>query len=164
MYKLVLSPLDQRHDYRPSTVEKFANQLSTAKMVSFSLALLTAFVGTTFAHPGHDVRAEAAARAEYRARPEYRSLSHCASTIKARDGPLIQRRMDMVDKLREKRGIQKRGWAEVLRTDHESSLDVTPESSAADIFGSDNACILQAETTEGPYCRSSNSQRALSKR
>lgn len=128
-------------------------------MIPFSVALLTAFIGTTFAHPGHDVRAEAAARAEFRARPEYRSLSHCASTIKARDGPLIQRRMDMVDKLREKRGIQKRGWAEVLRTDHQSSLDVAPGSSAEAIFGSNNACILQAETTEGPYCKCPNSPR-----
>lgn len=123
-------------------------------MVSFNLSALTFAViaGTVLAHPGHDVQAELERRMEYAARPEYRSLSHCQSKIKARDGARIQSRMEQVDRLREKRGIQKRNYISVLRTDHESDLDVTPTSDYTEIFGSTATCILQDEVTEGPYC------------
>lgn len=114
--------------------------------------VLTALAGVAVAHPGHDVQGEAARRSEYAARPEYRSLAHCASKIKARDGPRVQSRMDQVASLREKRGIQKRDYTDVLATDHESDLDVTPASDYTDIFGSTATCILQDEVTEGPYC------------
>lgn len=121
-------------------------------MARFSLAALALAATLAVAHPGHDVQAEAARRAAYAARPEYRSLDHCASAIKARDGPMIQRRMDEVNRLRAKRGIEKRSFVTVLATDHESDADVTPESSNEEIFGSTATCILQDETTEGPYC------------
>lgn len=119
---------------------------------SLPTLILAAIAGLAVAHPGHDVEAEAARRAEYAARPEYRSLDHCAAKIKARDGARIQSRMDQVASLREKRGIQKRSYITVLATDHESDADVTPASDYTDIFGSSATCILQDETTEGPYC------------
>lgn len=123
-------------------------------MVRLSLPALifVAIAGTVVAHPGHDVQAELERRIEYAARPEYRSLSHCEAKIKARDGPRIQSRVEQVDRLREKRGIQKRGYIAVLKTDHESDLDVTPSSDDTDIFGSTATCVLQDEVTEGPYC------------
>lgn len=117
-----------------------------------ALILAAVLAGTALAHPGHDVQAEAKRRKEYASRPEYRSLDHCANKIKARDAPRIQSRMDQIDRLREKRGIQKRSYITVLRTDHESTKDVTPTSDYEDIFGSTATCILQDEVTEGPYC------------
>lgn len=123
-------------------------------MARFSLFGLLALAAVTTAHPGQDVRAEAARRAAYAARPEYRSLSHCASAIKARDAPLIHRRKAQVNHHRAKRGLTRRDFADVLATDHESDADVTPDSSDEDIFGSTATCILQDETTEGPYCMS----------
>lgn len=122
-------------------------------MARFSLFGLLSLAALATAHPGHDVQAEAARRAEYAARPEYRSLDHCSAAIKARDGPMMQRRRDEVERLRAKRGIKnKRNFVTVLATDHESDADVTPDSSDEDIFGSTATCILQDETTEGPYC------------
>lgn len=122
--------------------------------LSLSSLVLAAIAGSVVAHPGHDVQAELERRIEYAARPEYRSLSHCESKIKARDAPRIQSRMEQVDRLRAKRGIQKRGYISVLKTDHESDADVTPTSDYTDIFGSTATCILQDEVTEGPYCTS----------
>lgn len=121
-------------------------------MARFSLAVFLSLAALAAAHPGHDVHAEAARRAEYAMRPEYRSLDHCASTIKARDGAMIQRRSDEVNRLRAKRGIKKRNFVTVLATDHESDADVTPSSSDEEVFGSTATCILQDEVTEGPYC------------
>ncbi|KAH8593634.1 Intradiol ring-cleavage dioxygenase [Bisporella sp. PMI_857] len=123
-------------------------------MVHFlsSVTLAVSLMGAALAHPGHDINLEIMERAAYAAQPEYRNLDHCAAEIKARDHQLIQRRMAMVDELRAKRGIKvKRTVAEVLAKNHQSSKAVTPDSSYTAIFGSNNSCILQPETTEGPY-------------
>lgn len=115
--------------------------------------LVASLMAGSLAHPGHDIQEEMMERAAYAARPEYRNLDHCAAEIKARDHEMIARRMATVDKLREKRGIKvKRTFAEVLAKDHQSTKVVTPDSPYADVFGSNNSCILQSETTEGPYC------------
>lgn len=121
-------------------------------MARLSLVVSLCLAALATAHPGHDAQAEAARRAAYASRPEYRSLDHCASAIKARDGPMIQRRRDEVNRLRAKRGLEKRNFVTVLATDHESDADVTPTSSYEEIFGSTATCILQDEVTEGPYC------------
>lgn len=122
---------------------------STVALVAVSL------LGPALAHPGHDINAEIEERAAFLSSPEYRSLDHCAAAIKARDAKMIERRMNIVNHQRRKRGlegIEGRSYEDVLATNHKSTKLVTPDSSAADVFGSNNSCILQAETTEGPYC------------
>ena len=122
-------------------------------MVYFTNFVFAALVaGPVFAHPGHDIAAEIAERAAYRRSPDYQGLGQCADAIKARDDLMIKRRIDQVHALQDKRGLKRRSLTDVLNKDHKSTKKVTPESSNADIFGSNNSCILQPETTEGPYC------------
>lgn len=105
------------------------------------------------AHPGHDIAEEIAERAAYLASDSYIGLSHCASSLKSRQAILINRRKAMVQHLRTKRGIVKRDFEEVLNTDHHSNASVTPESPDDIVFSGNASCILQPETTEGPYCK-----------
>lgn len=122
-------------------------------MTRFTALVAAALVVVpAYAHPGHDVKAEAAERALYRNSVEYRSLASCSGEIKARDHLMVKRRMEQVSQLRQKRGLKRRDLDDVLNKDHKSTKNVTPDSSAADIFGSNASCILQPETTEGPYC------------
>ncbi|KAF2634464.1 aromatic compound dioxygenase [Massarina eburnea CBS 473.64] len=121
-------------------------------MVHLTSLLATALtILPILAHPGHDVAQEAAERAAYRRSPEYQDLAPCAAEIKARDSLMIERRMEQVRQLQEKHGIKSRSLTDVLNKNHQSSKQVTPSSPAADIFGSNSSCILQPETTEGPY-------------
>ncbi|PSN71708.1 aromatic compound dioxygenase [Corynespora cassiicola Philippines] len=123
-------------------------------MVHFSaatLAFATLFAGSSFAHPGHDISEEIAERAAFLSSTQYTSLDHCADKLQARSAEMIARRKAMVANLRVKRGLLKRDFEEVLNTDHHSELDVTPDSPDDVIFGANSSCILQPETTEGPY-------------
>ncbi|KAH6655239.1 Intradiol ring-cleavage dioxygenase [Truncatella angustata] len=113
--------------------------------------LATSLVGGVMAHPGSDIQAEIERSAAWQAHPEYRSLKPCQGAIKARDHKLVSARMEKFDKLREKRGMEKRTFQEVLTTNHHSNKTVTPDSTPEEIFGSDNSCILQPTVTEGPY-------------
>lgn len=122
-------------------------------MVHFTALIVAAFtVLPIFAHPGHDVEAEAAEREAYRRSPDYQSLAPCAAEIKARDHKMIQRRIEQVRQIQQKRGLERRSLTDVLNKDHKSTKAVTPSSPTTDIFGSNSSCILQPETTEGPYC------------
>lgn len=120
--------------------------------IAFAASLF--FSATVVAHPGHDVAEEIAERAAFLASDSYSGLSHCADTLKSRQAALINRRKAMVHHLRTKRGIMKRDFEEVLNTDHHSNASVTPESPDDVIFAGNASCILQPETTEGPYCES----------
>ncbi|KAK9419065.1 putative Intradiol ring-cleavage dioxygenase [Seiridium unicorne] len=122
-----------------------------ARYLSTVALLATSLMGGAMAHPGADIQAEIAERAAWQAHPEYRSLKSCESTIKARDHKLVSARMEKFDHLREKRGLEKRTFKEVLLTNHHSNKTVTPDSTPEEIFGSDNSCILQPHVTEGPY-------------
>lgn len=77
-----------------------------ASIISVSLIGLTGFVS---AHPGHDVKAEAAERAAFlqNAPIHSRSLSQCASKLKARghERRSVARRETAVKHLRRRRGI-----------------------------------------------------------
>jgi hypothetical protein len=106
------------------------------------------------AHPGHDIAEELAERAAYLASDSYTGLDHCADTLKSRQAALISRRKAMVHHLRTKRGIVKRDFDDVLNTDHHSNASVTPDSPDDVVFAGNASCILQPETTEGPYCMS----------
>ncbi|CAG8960935.1 hypothetical protein HYFRA_00002473 [Hymenoscyphus fraxineus] len=123
-------------------------------MVRFlcNAVLAASLMGGVFAHPGQDIQEEMIERNAYAASPDYQNLDHCAAEIKERDHELVARRMAMVDELRQKRGIKvKRTFAEVLAKNHQSTKKITADSPYSTIFGSNNSCILQAETTEGPY-------------
>lgn len=125
-------------------------------MVYFSgafIAFVASLLSTSIsAHPAHDLSEEIAERAAFLSSTEYASLDHCAEQLQARSAKLIARREAMVEHLRKKRGIFKRDFETVLNTNHHSNQTITPDSSNEAIFGSNNSCILQAETTEGPYC------------
>ncbi|KAF2023495.1 aromatic compound dioxygenase [Setomelanomma holmii] len=124
-------------------------------MVHFSLAFVAAaaiFLSRlAFAHPGHDINEEIAERAAFFSSTEYTNLDHCAEKLQARSAVMIERRKAMVEHLRAKRSIKKRDFDTVLNTDHHSNQSVTPNSPSDVIFGANSSCILQAETTEGPY-------------
>lgn len=128
------------------------------KMVYFppsfiALAASLFFSAPAVAHPGHDIAEEIAERAAYLASDSYTGLAHCAETLKSRQAGLISRRKAMVQQLRTKRGIVKRDFEEVLNTDHHSNASVTPDSPDDIVFAGNASCILQPETTEGPYCK-----------
>ncbi|KAH7071150.1 extracellular dioxygenase [Paraphoma chrysanthemicola] len=124
-------------------------------MVQFSLATVATvaafFSSPVFAHPGHDISEEIAERAAFLSSTEYTNLDHCTEKLRARAAGMIERRKAMVEYLRIKRSIAKRDFDTVLNTDHQSNQDVTPDSPSDVIFGSNSSCILQPETTEGPY-------------
>lgn len=116
-----------------------------------ALAASLFFSAPAVAHPGHDIAEEIAERAAYIASDSYTGLSHCAETLKSRQAALISRRKAMVQHLRTKRGIVKRDFEDVLNTDHQSNASVTPDSPDDVVFAGNASCILQPETTEGPY-------------
>ncbi|KAI1870666.1 uncharacterized protein JN550_005209 [Neoarthrinium moseri] len=118
-----------------------------------TVALLATYplMGSVMGHPGADIEAEIAERAAWINSPEYRSLDTCKSSIKSRDQKLVDARVDKFYQLREKRGLAKRSFRDVLLTSHHSNKTVTPDSTPEEIFGSDNSCILQPKTTEGPW-------------
>ncbi|KAL1969565.1 hypothetical protein VTN77DRAFT_9003 [Rasamsonia byssochlamydoides] len=134
-------------------------------MVQLTSALLTGLVGLAgiaFAHPGHDVKAEAAERAAFlkRAPIESRSLAHCAAKLKARghEDASIARRERTVQEIRRRNGIQARSFlkardlASVTNTSHLSTLEgVTPETDPSILFASNGTCILAPDVTQGPY-------------
>lgn len=82
-------------------------------MVQFTRTFVAGLIGLAglgFAHPGHDVKAEAAERAAFLKRTpiESRSLGHCAENLKARgyEAKNVARRHQTVEQLRRKRGIE----------------------------------------------------------
>jgi hypothetical protein len=80
----------------------------SCKMVQLQTALLglVGLAALTQAHPGHDVRVEAAERAS--ALKSARGLAHCADTLKARgfEAKNFARRDHAVRQLRRKRSIE----------------------------------------------------------
>ncbi len=125
-------------------------------MLYFSPTLValaaTFFLAPAAAHPGHDIAEELAERAAFLASDSYTDLSHCAESLETRQAALISRRKAIVQHLRNKRGIVKRTFEDVLNTDHQSNASVTPDSPDDVVFAGNASCILQPESTEGPYC------------
>ncbi|RAL16159.1 intradiol ring-cleavage dioxygenase [Aspergillus homomorphus CBS 101889] len=127
------------------------------------IAGLAGLAGMASAHPGHDVRAEAAERAAFlkRAPMHARGLSQCASKLKARghESSNIARRQATVDALRRRKGLASRApllkardLTTVLNTSHLSSLDVTENTQDYDtLFASNASCVLGPDVTQGPY-------------
>ncbi|KAL4922955.1 intradiol ring-cleavage dioxygenase [Aspergillus undulatus] len=134
-----------------------------APLATFLTLGLAGLSNIVSAHPGHDVRREAAERAAFMqsAPVTSRSLGHCASKLKARstEDINIARRESAVHQLREARNLstearylKARDTDSVLATDHYSNLTgVTPFTDPKVLFASEGTCIVQPEVTQGPY-------------
>ncbi|RAK96858.1 intradiol ring-cleavage dioxygenase [Aspergillus ibericus CBS 121593] len=124
--------------------------------------LLTGLAGLTTvvsAHPGHDIKAEAAERAAFLKRAP-RSLSDCSAKLKARglERQNVARREQAVNDLRRKRGLQThapllkaRDLDTILNTTHHSSLNVDLNTDPSVLFASNASCVLGPDVTQGPY-------------
>ncbi|KAF4767813.1 hypothetical protein N7455_011331 [Penicillium solitum] len=123
---------------------------------------LTALTGIVSAHPGHDVRAEAAERAEFlQSAPIHsRSLAQCSSRLQRRgqqDRNVVRRHL-AVKNLRRRLGLQPTSHLHKARSDsaldtsHHSNLTgVDPSTDPDVLFGTDATCILAPDVTQGPY-------------
>jgi Dioxygenase len=111
------------------------------------------------AHPGHDHNQEAAERARY-LQSNPRSLHYCAAKLKSQghEEANLRRRQMLAETLRPKRSLEAssclkpRDLDSVLKTSHRSndtSFDL--DTPARDLFADQSSCILQPDTTEGPY-------------
>ena len=150
-----------------------------ASFVAVGLAGLASIVS---AHPGHDVKAEAAERAAFlKTVPvQSRSLAGCASKLKARglENRNVARRQHAVKNLRASRGLSQstisnspfasdspnekaaphylkaRSLNSTLSTSHHSSLTgVDASTDPSVLFASESTCILGPDVTQGPYCK-----------
>ncbi|KAL5358327.1 Intradiol ring-cleavage dioxygenase [Aspergillus floccosus] len=135
-------------------------------MVQFASALIIGLFSPSsivWAHPGHDVEAEAAKRAAFLSSlpVESRSLTACSPKLKARgiENINVVRRGSTVQQLRRDMGLdtgsrylKARDINSVLATDHHSSLtNVGPSTDPKVLFRSQGASIAQPEVTQGPY-------------
>ncbi|KAF9887934.1 hypothetical protein FE257_009456 [Aspergillus nanangensis] len=131
-------------------------------LTSTLVAGLAGLASVASAHPGHDVKAEAAERAAFlkRAAPHARSLNQCADVLRARglEKQNVARRVQTVEALRRRKGLETRSaflkardLDTVLDTDHHSSLDVDQSTDANTLFASNATCILGPDVTQGPY-------------
>ncbi|KAL2168206.1 hypothetical protein VTG60DRAFT_265 [Thermothelomyces hinnuleus] len=115
---------------------------------------LAILAGLVASHPGHDASKEAAERRAYLQNAKRTSLAHCADKLRARgtEARNIVRRKAVVEKARQKRGLTKRDFSDVLGTDHnKTTLGYTPNTDAATLFAGYNSCLLTPEVTQGPY-------------
>jgi len=109
---------------------------------------------SAFAHPGELEEHGTPERREFLHHAR-RSIANCREELVARGhvARAIERRAALADALRAKRGLKRRAIEDVLNTDHKSNkTGLTTSSPSTDIFTGDLQCVLQAETTEGPYC------------
>lgn len=120
-------------------------------LLTFGLLALPA----VFAHPGHNVREEAAERAEFVKRSP-NSVRSCAPQL-ARRGiskAALARRQEVAQKARVKRGLNtplvRRDTAAYNFT-HESTKDVSYGDDETLLFEDNSSCVLQPEVTQGPY-------------
>ncbi|KAJ5709720.1 hypothetical protein N7493_010011 [Penicillium malachiteum] len=135
-------------------------------MVQLTSALALGLIGlasVASAHPGHDVKAEAAERSAFlkSSNLQSRSLAQCASKLKARglENRNVARRELAVKQIRRRRGLKNNGrflkardLDTELNTSHHSNLTGVDQSTDPSIlFGSESTCILGPDVTQGPY-------------
>ncbi|KAJ6021203.1 hypothetical protein N7540_006707 [Penicillium herquei] len=135
-------------------------------MVQFTSVLalgLMGFASVASAHPGHDVKAEAAERSAFlkNSNVQSRSLAQCASKLKARglESRNVARRELAVEQIRNRRGLKNNGrflkardLDTELNTSHHSNLTSVDQSTDPSVlFGSESTCILGPDVTQGPY-------------
>lgn len=110
------------------------------------------------AHPGHDVAEEAAERAEFIKRAP-QGIRACASGLQARSHveDSLARRQQLAKEVRAKRGLidalpmlSRRDFSD-YNFSHASTEDIRYGDDETKLFADNSSCILQPETTEGPY-------------
>lgn len=119
----------------------------------FTNSILAAMMAmTAAAHPGHSVAQEIQERRDYLATTKIRDLSHCAAKLKARglEERNVERRSELIEKARAKRGLKKRTLETVLATDHnETANGYTQSTDAATLFSGYSSCVLTPDVTQG---------------
>ncbi|KAL4976017.1 Intradiol ring-cleavage dioxygenase [Aspergillus desertorum] len=122
--------------------------------------LLTGTVGlatVVSAHPGHDIKTEAAERATALKSIRARGLSQCATQLQARgiEAESVARRDASLQKIRKARGLSgpllKARDTSPLTTSHESNLTVDLSTDPSVLFASGGSCVLAEDVTQGPY-------------
>ncbi|KAL4932390.1 intradiol ring-cleavage dioxygenase [Aspergillus undulatus] len=129
-------------------------------MVHFS-SLVTGLAGLATivsAHPGHDVKVEAAERAAALKNIQARGLSaECSAQLKARgvEAANVARRDAMLQKVRKARGLTgpllKARDTAPLNESHHSDLAVDLNTDPSELFASSGTCVLAEDVTQGPY-------------
>jgi len=123
-------------------------------MQLLSLTALVSLALSAFAHPGELEEHGTPERREFLHHAR-RSIANCREELVSRGhvARAIQRRAAFAETLRAKRALERRALEDVLALDHKSTkTGLAANSSSSDIFTGDLKCVLQAETTEGPYC------------
>jgi len=124
-------------------------------MQIFPLAAILYFALSASAHPGEVEDHDTPDRSEFLHYAK-RSIENCREELIASGhvARAIERRAALADSLRSQRGFGRRALADVLKIDHKSNkTGLTTSSPSKDIFTGQLQCVLQPETTEGPYCR-----------
>ncbi|KAE8417724.1 Intradiol ring-cleavage dioxygenase [Aspergillus pseudocaelatus] len=132
------------------------------QLASTLVAGLAGLASIVSAHPGHDVKAEAAERAAFlkNAPLRSRSLDQCATKLRARgqEQRNIARREQAVKNLRRSMGLQSRSHFlkardldTALNTTHHSTQDVDLSTDPNVLFADEATCILAPDVTQGPY-------------
>ncbi|KAL2866944.1 intradiol ring-cleavage dioxygenase [Aspergillus lucknowensis] len=126
-------------------------------MVRISTLVGLGLVAAVSAHPGHDVKAEAAERAAALKGIRARGVNHCATQLNARglEANNIARREQTLQKLRKARGLDgpllKARDLSPLNETHHSDLAVDPTTDPSELFASGGSCVLAEDVTQGPY-------------
>ncbi|KAL2850663.1 Intradiol ring-cleavage dioxygenase [Aspergillus pseudoustus] len=126
-------------------------------MVRVSTLLGLGLAAVASAHPGHDVKAEAAERAAALKGIRARGLEQCSTKLAARgvESNNIARRDETLKKIRKARGLDgpllKARDLTPLNETHESDLDVDLSVSPEVLFSSGGSCVLAEDVTQGPY-------------
>lgn len=112
------------------------------------------------AHPGVHDEYDTIKKREFLAGAR-RTISDCRENmfVHGIEDESIERRAKLARKLREdlrlphREHISKRSFATVLATSHLSNkTGLSSSSPSTDVFTGSINCVLQSETTEGPYC------------
>ncbi|KAL4787097.1 Intradiol ring-cleavage dioxygenase [Aspergillus varians] len=125
--------------------------------LSTLLAGVVGLVTVVSAHPGHDVKIEAAERAVALKGMRARGLSQCTTTLKDRgvEAANVARRDSMLRDIRKKRGLTgpvlKARDTAPLSTSHASDLAVDFDTDPSELFASGGTCVLAEDVTQGPY-------------
>ncbi|KAL3457095.1 Intradiol ring-cleavage dioxygenase [Aspergillus heterothallicus] len=126
-------------------------------MVRVSILVGLGLAAVASAHPGHDVKAEAAERATALKSIRARGVEQCSTKLTARgiEANNIARREQTLKKLRKARGLDgpllKARDLTPLNETHESDLVVDLSVSPEVLFSSGGSCVLAEDVTQGPY-------------
>lgn len=138
----------QTHHCRKNCLVDERNYFNLIIMHTFSLLSLILACRLAAGHPGEDHAAELKARGEF-LQNHVTNLDHCAQELEASGVTKrgIQRRLHMVNRLREKRGL------EPQRDDKQSRDWGVMDASHASLFKTTASCVLAPEEMVGPYCK-----------